>query len=266
MQAVVWGQRCRTPCGLGLRLETDMRSLRARWVGAMCSVLLWMRWACLRLGRYADTVAEVGLGHEARPFAGRPDTRRGMPVRQGRDASGRQQEVTSYDEDHDLRAVTSGLDPQDGQLCDTEASRMPRTGWSVQGGPGGPNALPDLQERGESTPVKPSAANCQQGAAADDGRAQAEFGRAPRAVIAVSVRSHCWGRCHPCIRCSPLRMDDVGVRDRLTFGGRIGTSRMGEQVHQAESEDQQQEQPADCPSPCSHSASHALRSLAVAPT
>ncbi|KAB1149770.1 hypothetical protein F7R91_02695 [Streptomyces luteolifulvus] len=108
-------------------------------------------------------------------------------------------------------------------------------------------------------------AYCQQGAAADDGSAQAEVRRVQGAVMAVLVGCRREGRSRPFILCGRLRMNGVGVSDGSQFGARFGAARVGEEVHQAESEEQQEEQSTDRPSPCTCSVAHTLRHLAVAP-
>ncbi|GHE65093.1 hypothetical protein GCM10017771_88700 [Streptomyces capitiformicae] len=142
---------------------------------------------------------------------------------------------------------------------------MPRTGWSVQAVPRGLNAPPELPEQGDATPLEPPTADCQESTTADDGSTQAEFRRVRSAVTAVPVGSRREGRSRSFILCGRLRMNGVSVGDGPLFGARAGAARVGQEVHQAESEEQQEEQSADRPLPCSCSVAHTLRHLAVAP-
>ncbi|GGQ97115.1 hypothetical protein GCM10010280_51030 [Streptomyces pilosus] len=107
-------------------------------------------------------------------------------------------------------------------------------------------------------------ADRQQSAAADDHSAQSEFRRVPGAVIAVLVSRREGRSCF--VLCGPLLMHVVGVSGGAVFGAGVGAARVGEEMHQAESEEQQEQQSADCPSSCSCSVAHTLRHLAVAPT
>lgn len=176
--------------------------------------------------------------------------------------------VSSYDVVRQWRRPArrvGGLDSQDGQLRDIDALPIPRTWWLPQAGPSGLNAPPELLEQGDATPMEPPTADRQQSAAADDGSAQAEFRRVQGAVIAVLLRRHRERR-DRFILCGPLWMNGVGVSDGPAFGACVGAARVGEEMHQAESKEQHEEQSTDRPSPCSCSVAHALRHLAVAPT
>lgn len=280
------------PRVLDVRADRDRGPLWRSRVGLISGVLLVLRWVrgvCLRLGGHADAVGEVGLGHESRPFAGGPGTRQGMPTRRGRAWQGDVGSAAGVPGSSSgpdlggagLRAVPGfvvrrgttvntparrdgGLDPQDGQLRDVDARRMPRTGWSAKAVAGGLNASPELEEQSDATSVEPPTAYCQESAATDDGSAQADFRRVRSAVMAVLVRSRREGRSRSFVLCGRHRPHGVGVSWGPAFGARVSAAGVGEEVHQAESEEQQEEQPTDCPSPCLCSVAHMLRHPALA--
>lgn len=83
--------------------------------------------------------------------------------------------------------------------------------------------------------------------------------------MAMLVRGRHEGRSGLFPQCGRLRPHGVGVRCGPGFKARVGVAGMGEEVHQAESEEQQEGQSADCPSPCCCPVAHTLCHPALAP-
>ncbi len=157
-----------------------------------------------------------------------------------------------------------GLNPQDCQLRDTCASRETWIWWSEQAGPRGSPSPPAQGEQGDAATAESPTANRQQSAAADDSRAEAEIRRALGAVM-VLLDGHRRDERDRLTWCGRLGLNRVSMSDGLAFVADAGVACVGEEVHQAEGEEQQQEQAPDDASLRPGPVAHTLRHLAVAP-